>query len=405
MAAADMDVASRVNDALLRPTWLEVDLDAITHNVRTVRGWLGARRLIGTLKGDACGFGIEECGVAMEAAGVDMVAVGNPFDVVVLRRAGVKCPIMLFGSFSPFQAPQLVTLGAVLSVVDKESAAALAKAAAQRLDQSLDVFMKVDTGLGRLGVPFEQAADLALFIARTGHLRLLGVYSHAGSSTDQRAEEQLRRLEKVLADVDALGIEVPYKVIASTPHVLKHPHMWLNAVDPGRVLFGIKQPADAPTPEGTLKPVLRALRTRLIQVKEVTPGDPPWYLGGNGGPPFWAGKASRYGVVPFGWGDVLLPAAYEKAGAIVKGVKVRFMKKFSTEHAVLDLSNVPDVTAGEVVTLIGQDGDACIDAVQIAKDAGVLVNDLSLRFHRYLPFVYFRGGRPVKVRTLAQTLG
>ncbi len=378
--------------ALVRPTWVEVDLDALEYNVRSVKRMLGGVRLIGVLKGDACGFGTEECGVAMERAGVDMVAVGNPFEAEVLRRAGVKCPILLFASYTGAQAEEIVGLGAIPTVVDSASALALAAAAEKLSKAPLEVFVKVDTGLGRLGVPYVHAVGLIKRLAADSRLYLKGVYSHAGSSKDEWAVEMFRRLQQLFTELEARGIDVPYRFIASTPYVLRHPEMWLNTVDPGRLLFGIKQPAGAPAPEGLVKPVLRGLRTRLIQVKDASTWDPPAYRA--------RADVTRYGVVPFGWADVFLPALYEKSGAVIRGTHVGFLGKLTTEHGVLDLTPVADCGEGDVVTLLGEDSGTAIDPFQLAHDNGALMSDITRRFHRHLPYVYFRDGKPAKVKTL-----
>jgi alanine racemase len=171
--------------------------------------------------------------------------------------------------------------------------------------------------------------------------------------------------------------------------------MWLTAVDPGRLLFGIKQPIDAPCPWGEFMPALRALRTRLIQVKAVSAGDPPEYG--------WqrVDGVRRYGILPFGWADGFLPGAYEQSGALVRGVPVRFLKALSTEHSIIDLTAVPDAQAGDRVTILGRDGERFIDVRAVAKAAGVLVSEVTRRFHRHLSIVYFRSNTPVRVKTLA----
>jgi len=327
----------------------------------------------------------------MEAGGADMLAVGNPFEVVALRRHGVKCPIRLFGSLVPEAAPEIVTLGAIPTVLDHASLDALAQAAARLLSKPLEVFVNIDTGLGRLGIPHEEAPGLIQAIVKAPSLRLSGVYSHAGSSSHARAEEQLGHMKNVLSQTQALGIEIPLRVLARTPHVLRMPRMWLNAVDPGRLLFGIKQPADAPCPPGSIRSALRGLRTRLIQVKPVIAGDPSGYR---------ASGVAKYGVLPFGWADGFLPDAYRKSGALVRRVRVPFLNGLSTEHSVIDLTAVPDARAGDAVTLLGSDVDASIDAERFAKDAGVLVSEVTRRFHRHLPYVYFRNGVPTRVKTL-----
>jgi alanine racemase len=396
ISGASLAPVSELPDAirrrLIRPTWVEVDLDAIDHNVKTVKGWLKGVKLIGVLKGDACGFGTAECGLAMEAAGVDMLAVGNPFEVKVLRSRGVKCPILLFASFAPESVHEIIALGAIPTIVDGASMEALAQAA-RTLSSPLEVFIKIDTGLGRLGVPYGDAPALIEAAAKTPSLNVIGLYSHIGGATAERAAEQLQRMTQVLSRTDELGIEVAFKVLVSTPHLMQFPRMWLTAVDPGRLLFGIKQPPDARCPDGKLLPALRALRTRLIQVKAVTAGDPRRYGWGR------ADGAQKYGVLPFGWTDGFLSEAYGHSGVLVRGVPARFLSPLSAEHSVIDLTHIPDAQTGDTVTILGKDGRSFIDVERVAKAAGVQVSDVTRRFHRHLPFVYFRHETPVRLTT------
>ncbi len=374
---------------MLRPTWVEIDLDAIEHNVRTVKGWIGDVRLIGVLKGDGCGFGATECGAAMEAAGVDMLAVGNAFEVPLLRRRGVSCPILLYASFVPESVNEIAALDAIPTVVDRDFMDALAHAA-RSLPKRLDVFVKIDTGLGRLGVPCDEAPALIEAIARNGSLRIAGLYSHCGAADAQRASEQLERMQHVISGARELGVEAPFNVLAATPHLMQRQDMWLTAVDPGRLLFGIRSSPQPAELVGELRPAFRALRSRLIQVKHASSTDPYEY-GGNG--------LRRYGVLPFGWTDVLLREPYERSGALVRGVPVPFLTALSAEHSVVDLTAVPEAAVGDAVTILGRDAQGSINVEEVAKGAGMQVSDITRRFHRHLPFVYFHGGVPVKLKT------
>jgi len=386
--------ASKVTE-LLRPTWVEVDLDAIEHNVKALKKMLGAVRLIGVLKGDGCGFGIEECGAAMEAAGADMLAVANPFEVKSLRNRGIHIPILIFASYPPQLAREIVKLDAIPTIVDFESARAFADAAKLYLSNPLDIFVKVDTGLGRLGIPLQQAIDLVKWISSNSHLYLKGIYSHTGGSTDEKAERQFREFQKILSKIKQLGIHIPIQMIASTPIILKHQHMWLNAVDPGRLLFGITHPPGLSASHIKIRPALRALRTRIIQVKKNF-GEESIECGRQHNE-----KMRMYGILPFGWVDVFLPSLYSQNGALVRGVKVPFCPKpFSTEHSVLDLTNIPDAEAGDTVTLLGKDGDASIEIDTLSKQGGFLISEIVRRFHRHLSFIYFKKDKPVKVKTL-----
>lgn len=356
-----------------------------------MKRWIGSVRLIGVLKGDACGFGAPDCALAMQAAGVDMLAVGNAFEVSLLRRRGVKCPILLYASFVPQSVHQIVALDAIPTVVDQQSMHALAQAA-RSLSKPLDVFVKIDTGLGRLGVPYKEAPELIEATAKSDSLRIVGLYSHCGAIDRQRASEQLDRMHDVVSRAQRLGIEAPFKVLAATPHLMQRPDMWLTAVDPGRLLFGITLSGTGER-SGELRPAFRALRSRLIQVKSASCADPPEY-GWNR-----VDGVRRYGVLPFGWTDVLLRAPYEQSGVLVRGVPVRFVTALSAEHSVVDLTAVPEAAAGDVVTILGNDGVRSIDVEEVAKAAAMQVSDVTRRIHRHLPFVYFRRDVPVRLKT------
>jgi alanine racemase len=384
-----------ISRILVRPTWVEVNLDAIDFNVKSIKKFFHKMKLIGVLKGDACGFGVVECGLAMEAAGADMLAVGNPFDVKVLRDSGVKCPILLFGSYLPESASEIVSLGATPTIFDRTCAEAFARAAREVLNGPLDVFVKVDSGLGRLGAPFEEGAFLAKIVAENPYLRLVGLYSHGSTRIPDAAyDEQAQKVEKVLSELQAQGIEIPIRLITSTSGILRkhYNYKWANAIQPGRLLFGIKDPPTAPEPEMEIRPALQGFRSRIIQIKKVSQGDPAQYghyRSGN----------FRYGVLPLGWTDMFLPSEYIKSGALVRGVKIRF-HRFTAEHSMIDLTDVPDAKVGDVVTIIGRDGDSFIDMAQFSQQVGLVVSDITRRFHRHLSFIYFRKGKPIKVKIL-----
>ena len=390
-----MKLPPEITRRLLRPTWIEVDLDAIEHNVKSLKKHLGNIKLIGVLKGDACGFGLEECGVAMASAGADMLAVANPFEVTVLRNYGINIPILLFASYPPELASEIVKIDVYPTLVDFDAARAFADAAKASLSKPLNVFIKVDTGLGRLGIPFQEAIHLVKFVSEIPQLKIAGIYSHAGGSSDQRAEVQFERFKHLLSETDRLGITVPIRMIASTPFVLQHPHMWLNGVDPGRLLFGIKHPPDVSVRHLPIRSALRGFRTRIIQVKPVTAEDPLEYGYER------SGKKRQYGILPFGWVDTFLPTIYSKSGALVRGIKVPFLNKtFSAEHSVLDLTEVPDARPGDTVTLIGKDENASIELAHIAEKGDVLISEITRRFHRHLSCIYYKANKPVKVKTL-----
>lgn len=375
---------------LSRPTWVEIDLDALEHNVRAVQRLIKPKKLVGVLKGNACGLGVAQCGFAMDEAGIDMLAVVNPAEASLLRNRGVKCPIILYPSFGKSQLDEVVNLGAILSVSDREMASDISEAVARCGHGPLQVVLKVDTGMGRLGEPYELAAELAYQIAANPNLQLVGIHSHMAGVTGDMAQEQYDCLEMVARDIESHGVSIPLKMIASSAYVGGYSNTWSTAIDPGRLLFGLKVPTNDPVPDGLLRPVFSALRTELIQVKAVAENDR--YAS--------AGDVTRYGVIPFGWYDVALPDFYQKTEALVLGKPVEFLMRPSTQHSVIDLSSVPEAAAGDVVTIIG-DGTASNSLAKVASAGNLLENEVTRRFSAQLSYVYFRNGRPSIVTTPA----
>jgi alanine racemase len=199
----------------------------------------------------------------------------------------------------------------------------------------------------------------------------------------------------VLARTGELGINVPFNVLAATPQLRQRPDMWLTAVDPGRLLFGIQPDGDGVV-HGKVFSALRALRSRLIQVKSSAETDLPEY----GRVPTTGNR--RYGVLPFGWTDVLLREPYERSGVLVRGQHVPFATALSAEHSVIDLTTVPDAQAGDIVTILGHDGEQSIDLDEVAKSAQLQASDMTRSLHRHLPYVYFRNGQPFRLKTPLQ---
>src|SRR5262245_25537798 len=207
----------------LRPSWLEVDLDAARANLRLVRGLIGSeRRLFAVVKADGYGFGAETMGRAFLEAGADALAVADGAEGVRLRDRGVSAPILVYPSGLPEAMAELVARDLTPTVTGLDAARALAAAAPPA---GHGAFVKVDVGLERLGVPAEAAVKLILAMLEVPRFRLAGVcaHPHAHAGTDDEpgyVDWQLGRFTTVLDELAALGVEVPIRLLASTPLVL-----------------------------------------------------------------------------------------------------------------------------------------------------------------------------------------
>ena len=375
-----------------RPTTVEIDLDAAAANVRAVRRLVGEQRKIyAVVKADGYGHGAAEMGAVFVANGADALGVADLSEGIRLRRRGITAPVLVYPNSLPEAAPTTLAHGLTPTLVDLEGARAYSEAAAG----PCDVFVKVDVGLERLGVPAEQAVKTVAAMMELPRLRLAGLCAHPHASVDHDpayAEWQLGRFTAVVDELTAQGIPVPVRLLAASPFVLKFPQTYLNAVDPGRMLYGITFPGEtSPLP---LSPTLRALISRVIALKELAPRERFAELA-----PFPVTAPMRLGVMPMGSADGL---NWLHAGRVlVRGKSAPIVSSPSLEHTRIDLSHVPDAQVGDEVVIIGRQGDGEITAAEVANRHGLGLHHVATTVGPRVARVYFSGGAPVKTITPA----
>jgi alanine racemase len=221
------------------------------------------------------------------------------------------------------------------------------------------------------------------------HLRLGGLcaHPHAPDGGDPAyAEWQLGRFTAVVDELEARGIRVPIRLLAASPFVLRFPRTYLNAVDPGRMLYGIVLPGEtSPVP---LRPTLRALTTRIIALKELMPRERFAELA-----PFPVTAPMRLGVIPMGSADGLL---WLHAGRVlVRGRAAPIVTGPNLEHTRIDLTRVPDARVGDEVVIIGRQGDAEITAAEVASRHGLGLHHVATTVGPRVVRVYLSGDAPV----------
>ncbi len=220
-------------------------------------------------------------------------------------------------------------------------------------------------GVERLGVPAEQAVKTIRAMLDLPHLRLGGICAHPHADVGDDAsyaDWQLARFTGVVDELEAQGVRVPVRLFAATPFVLRFPHTYLNAVDPGRALYGIIMPDE--TPPVPLRPALRALKTHVIALKELTPRERFAERA-----PFPVTAPMRLGVMPIGSADGML---WLNAGRVlVRGRAAPIVSSPSLEHTRIDLTGIPDAVVGDEVVIIGRQGDREITSAEVATRHGL----------------------------------
>ena len=341
----------------LRPTWFEIDLAAAAENLRAVRRLVGpARKVFAVVKADAYGFGSTVLGRTFVAAGADALAVADLADGVRLRDSGIEVPILVYPNALPDAAADMIAARLTPALTDLDAARAYSAAA----KEPVDVFVKVDVGLERLGAPADHAAKLIAEIHETPRIRLGGVCTHlhvpAGADRAYVAW-QFARFTAVLDGLARHRIDVPVRLAASSPLVLDHPDTYLNAVDPGRMLYGVERADRAG--RVPLRAVFGGLKSRLVEVKDVQPRERF-----ADAAPFPIRAPMRLGVIPMGAGDGLHHLAPDRM--LVRGRSVPVLARPSLEHTRLDLTGVPDARVGDEVVVIGRQGAQEITTEEVA---------------------------------------
>jgi alanine racemase len=364
----------------LRPTTLEIDLDAAADNIMAVRRLVGPeRKVFAVVKADGYGFGAAEMGSVFVRHGADYLAVADLSEGIRLRQRGITTPILVYPNSLPEAAPDALAHGLIPTLVDLEGARAYSQATAG----PCEVFVKVDVGLERLGVPTEQAVKMILAMLELRHLRLGGICAHPHAEVGgdpAYADWQLGRFTGVVDELEARGVPVPIRLLAATPFVLRFPHTYLNAVDPGRMLYGITFPGE--TPPIPLRPTLRALTTRVIALKEVAPRERFAELA-----PFPVAAPMRLGVVPMGSADGL---RWLHAGhVLVRGQAVPVVGSPSLEHTRIDLTAVPAASVGDEVVIIGRQGALEISPAEVAARHGLGLHHVATTVGPRVTRVYF----------------
>lgn len=376
-----------------RPTRAVVDLAAIAQNVRSIKALVGpAVRLMAVVKADAYGHGLVPVARAALDAGAEWLGVALPEEGTALRAAGIRAPILVLGPTPPGQAEAVLAAGLDQMV----HAAALAEAlsrAAKKARRPAAVHLKVDTGMGRVGVPVEEFGALARAVGRLPGLELRGAMTHfadADARDPAFAREQLRRFHEALAAPELRGRPGLLRHAANSAATFALPEARLDMVRTGIALYGCPPSPEVPPPVA-LHPAL-ALETRVAQVRWVPAGSTISY-----GCTFVAPTRMRIATLPVGYGDGF-PRAFSNRGVVlVRGKRAAVVGRVCMDMLMLDVTGIPDIAEGEAAVLLGAQGTEAVSADAWAALAGTISYEVLCGIGARVPRVYVgEAARPAR---------
>lgn len=379
----------------LRPAWVEVDLDAIAHNTQAVKGLLTNTKLLAIVKADGYGCGAVQVARIMVENGADKLGVVLLDEAIELRRAGIQAPILNVGGILPEHAYLPVKYDIEQAVTSTEVAEALSSAAVAAGKQ-VRVHLKVDTGMSRWGMRFDQAPAWIAQVARLPGLRCEGVFTHFAMSDaldKSFTELQLCRFQQVRRQVEAYGIHVPTWHTANSGAILDLPEAHLDMVRCGLLLYGYYPSPDVNMPLA-LKPAM-AVKARIMQVRSIARGDTVGY-----GRRYMAEGEERIAVLQIGYADGYDRGLRNVGTVLIRGQRAPVVGGICMDACFVRVDAVGEVDLGEVVTLMGKDGEEEISPHDIADAIGSVSYEVMARFGSRLPRIYQRDGRPVSVKSL-----
>ncbi len=354
-----------------RPTWVEIDVDAIAHNTRQVKEMIGPNvELMVVLKADAYGHGAARLARVVLSNGAERIAVASLSEAIGLRDAGISAPMLVLGYSPAWTARQALLNDVSVTLYDVDIARAFGRAAAD-LGRSAVVHVKVDTGMGRLGLLPNEVLPLLLDLEALPHLRVEGVFTHfsVADSTDELHRDhttiQLERFRDMLAKLDEARVCPPLVHAANSAAILTRPEAHFGMVRLGISLYGLDPSSSVKCPTSFRRAL--SFKTTIAQVKHLPPGTPISY-----GNTYVTERQQTIAVIPVGYADGFRRAPHHWGEVLVRGHRAPIVGRVTMDQTMIDVTFVPGVRIGDEVVLIGRQGPDEITAEQVAERLGTI---------------------------------
>jgi len=365
-----------------RPTWAEVDLGAISHNYKQVRRLVGAGiKIMPVVKANAYGHGTVEVSAVLEKLGADYLGVATTDEAMRLRDHGIKAPILILGQVLPEEVKPVVEKGVTLTLSGDELLPAIKAATPHGLKAK--VHIKIDTGMGRIGVWHEEALNFIKNLAQDKSIDIEGIYTHFASAgrDDFFTNYQIEAFEALLSKLEGFDINIPLRHAANSIATVDFKRSHQNLVRPGLIIYGMY-------PKYTfhklikLKPAL-SLKTKIVFIKDTPPGRSISY-----GRSYITQKATRIATLPIGYADGYARNLSNKAEVLVRGRRAPVVGRVTMDQTMIDVGHIRGVCAGDEVVLIGKQGRDEIRTEKLARLAGTIAYETVCSISNRVPRIY-----------------
>ncbi len=388
------DLMLEYEENLMRPAWIEVDLDKLSGNVAKIKKYIsensGDTKLMAVVKGNAYGHIASEVVRTIMESGADMLATGILEEAVTLRKMGVGHEILVLGYTLPYQAPLIVENDIIQNVCTLEMAEALFRCA-MTAGKTVKVHIKIDTGLGRLGVLPEDALEFMQKVIQLPNIEIHGIYTHlatAHTGDPAYCRMQVRKFIDTVNLLENRGIKTGMKHVANGSATMLSTAFHFDAVRCGCLLYGVYSSTAVPKVldlESSL-----SVHTRVVFMKKVPAG----FSVGYGGT-FITNRESVIGILPMGHADGFSKGFFNKVDVLIRGRRVPVKGGINMDSCFVDLTDIPQAQVGDPVVILGGQPEEKITALELAGklhgDTGEILDSFGCS---RLPHVYLQKGKP-----------
>lgn len=374
----------QLSEIIRHRAWVEIDRTALAHNVQQLKQILAPQtELMAVVKADAYGHGAVRVAQIALQSGATWLATATLGEGIELREAGIAAPILLLGAINtPEEAIAIAQWKLQPTLCNPQQALVFSKTLTE-LKQTLPVHLKLDTGMSRLGMPWEQAVEFVQLVRQLSHLNIASIYSHLATADDPDGtvmQLQHQRFQTAITRLKAQGIVPPRLHLSNSAATLSDRKLHYDLVRVGLALYGL-YPASHLQEKVDLKPVLQ-VKARVTQVKIIPPG-----TGVSYGYQFISDREMPIAIVGIGYADGIPRNLSNRLQVSLRGQLVPQIGAITMDQLMLDVSSIPDLQVGEVVTLIGKDGKTSISADDWAKSLDTISWEILCSFKHRLPRV------------------
>ena len=365
-------------EASLRPTRAEVLLDVIGHNFRIVRRAAQGRKVLAVVKADAYGHGVVPVARKLQAEGVDGFGVALAEEGLELREAGIDRAILVLNGINGGAHRDIIAAGLTPVLYDLDEARKFQAVADGR---PVDVHLKVDTGMGRLGVPLAELTEFLRALRSFPAIRIAGLMTHLSTADADRdyVAEQLAGFRRAEGYVRRFGHEPAVLHAANSAALFRHPETHFDWVRPGISIYGY---AGSDSVDSELRPAMR-WRTEVLRVRTLMPRESAGY-----GRSFIASRETRLATIPLGYGDGLLRSLSNRGHVLIHGTRCAIVGNIAMDLTTVDVTSVPGVRVGDEALLLGEQEGGVLDAGDVAKAAGTIPYEVLTNVSRRVPRIY-----------------